>query len=198
MSLGWMTESTLTKKRGNDIIVNPSSINDLRAAFYSTADGLHADGVDKEAQKRFKVQVTRERADAPDDLGSSSNSGVQKRDSRDRIDESSRSSAERSELALKIKAKIYDRIARGQLPPVANDFLIDFESKGSHLLEMDGSAVLIDEDESHNALAVPASMQTDSMRREAERQRWESEAFDEIEQGIWRLELLKFSHIVFF
>jgi hypothetical protein len=63
---------------------------------------------------------------------------------------------------------------------------------------MDGSAVLIDEDESHNALAVPASMQTDSMRREAERQRWESEAFDEIEQGIWRLELLKFSHIVFF
>ncbi len=143
-----------------------AQIGELRSAYFGASEELRAHGIDKEAQKRFKANVTTSGASA-DRLGAA-NRGVKERGSRDRAAEAVDTA--HSQAVLNAKAKIYERIgrrftrflfctrfssifvtrclrsfpclhsssARGELPQESEEFLIDFQRKGWENIEMDG------------------------------------------------------------
>ncbi len=104
----------------------------LRSAYFGAADDLRTSGVDKEKRKRFKAAVTQ---GVDPDLRRNrrflgSNSGVSLRNARDRVGENGLSDSQRSEMALRVKAKIYERISRGELPQESEHVLVDFGQQG--------------------------------------------------------------------
>jgi hypothetical protein len=170
----------------------------LRSAYYGAADDLRTSGVDKEKRKRFKAAVTQ---GVDPDLRRNrrflgSNAGVSLRNARDRVGENGLSDSQRSEMALRVKAKIYERISRGELPQDSEHVLVDFVSKGWETIDLDrdapaeAAAVGVDSEPLHSR-----SLSSVDMQREEERQRWEAEQLQEIEQGV--LHTLKAAVCVF-
>ena len=95
-----------------------AQIGELRSAYYGASEELRAHGIDKDAQKRFKANVTSSNVSAHG-LGAA-NRGVVARGARDRAAEATDTA--HSQAVLKAKAKIYERIGEFFLSFVLGPF----------------------------------------------------------------------------
>mmetsp|Transcript_2143 Transcript_2143/g.4000 ORF Transcript_2143/g.4000 Transcript_2143/m.4000 type:complete len:244 (-) Transcript_2143:106-837(-) len=159
-SLGWLTESSiLPKKRKKIDGLSASSIIDLKAIlFQAEEDAKRSKSFDQPFRRARKV--TR----LSDTLGKA-NSGVSARNERD---EQMHAEEQRFDVdaALRKKAQLYDRIARGEFRDSEERFLVDFDRK-----QCDEAA------DHQNPELMSADMKMDQQRTE-----WEKQALRDAQQ----------------
>ena len=175
-SLGWITESTMPRKRASRSIAvadgERSSVS-LRAAMLQVQAEARRSGGKKRRRptngvthKTLFRQKTKTRRNV--DTNPTRNAGVDARRARD-------ADTERAEIAfrqsqLRSKADLYEKMKRGEFNH--RNALVDFEAKG-----------LSARPDAMSTTATHQTMQSRSTRDEAERLQWERQAREAIESG---------------
>ena len=112
INLGWMTETTHVKRPGLAIDVESSSVLGLKAATFGTIQSIQNGNSDIESRKQVQIRLRqiRENKHLPTSAKLyGHNIGVEKRASKDQY-QSSVDSSIKSQVALRAKASVYDKI----------------------------------------------------------------------------------------
>lgn len=130
-SLGWLTESGVMPKKQKAIEgVGVSSLLELRAQLYKTQEESKRN---KDAAPDVDLHRARKRNNAPHDIFSNKNSGVEDRAHRDKLQLKAENDGSISYAALEKKAEIYAKLVRGELPDDEENekYCVDFLRKGT-------------------------------------------------------------------
>eukprot|EP00741_Cyanophora_paradoxa_P006750 tig00001038_g6528.t1 len=166
-SLGWLTESSLLPGKRRKIEgVSTRSVVDLKAVLFSSEDAFNRSRVVSDAGYKRGAKA---RLGKVKDMLGKANAGVAVRSEKD-VAETSQAAAPNVSAALAAKARIYERIRRGDLDDKHDRFLVDFEAKR-------------DEAEERREPEYRPTMLSIDMKMEIERKKWEEDAKREIAQG---------------
>lgn len=130
-SLGWLTESGVMPKKQKAIEgVGVSSLLELRAQLYKTQEEAKRN---KDAAPDVDLHRARKRNNAPHDIFSNKNSGVEDRAHRDKLQLKAENDGSVSYAALEKKAELYAKLVRGELPDDEENekYCVDFLRKGT-------------------------------------------------------------------
>lgn len=108
-SLGWLTELGVMPIEG----VYVSSLLEMRAQLYKTQEQSKHN---KDVTPDVDLHCTRKRNNAPHNIFSNKNSGVEDRAHRDKLQLKSKNWGPVSYATLENKAKLYEKIVHGELP----------------------------------------------------------------------------------
>ncbi|CAK9133947.1 unnamed protein product [Ilex paraguariensis] len=139
-SMGWLTESSIMPRKQRAISgVGPSSILELKAQLYQSQEEskrLSHEPLSGHEQ-HIEVHRAKKKIAAPDTF-SHTNSGVEARAAKDKLELKAIKDGSASYAALERKAALYDKLVRGELSDEEDKekYCVDFFRKG---LEQDES-----------------------------------------------------------
>lgn len=143
-SLGWLTESTIMPKKHRPIEgVGASSILELKAQLYKSQEEskrlsketVHPSAADPN-YSHLEIHRAKKKITAKDAF-SSKNHGVDAREAKDKLELKAVKDGSVSYAALERKAKLYDKLVRGELSDGEDEekYCVDFFRKGQEQVD---------------------------------------------------------------